>query len=417
VISLLLTSAFAQNEPVRDIRFYTQQAIQAYRAKNFSAYLENMLHARELRPEHPTIMYNLAGAYALNGKGSDALRLLGRVAQMGLIYPTDDEDFAAIKTSDEFRNIVQKFAANRTAVSHSTPAFTLEEKGLVTEGIAYDPLTQTFYLSSVHKRKIVSVNARGEARDFSSAQDGLWSVLGMKVDARRRVLWVASAAMPQMMNFTEADRNHTGVFKYDLKSGRLLEKYLLPDTTREHVFGDLVIHPSGDVYVTDSVTPGVYVIGARGMSLEPFAGPEPFVSPQGADFSADGKKLFMSDYLLGLFVFDVKTKKLTRLEHPENISLYGLDGLYFYKGSLIATQNGTNPQRVVRLYLNPAQTRVERLELIESNNPACDEPTLGVISKGDFYFIANSQWSKVSEKGELAAEDKLQRPVVLKTKL
>ncbi|MBV9957112.1 MAG: hypothetical protein JO360_01770, partial [Acidobacteria bacterium] len=349
MISLLLTSSFAQNEPVKDIRFYTQQAIQAYRAKNFSAYLENMLYAQRLRPEHPTIMYNLAGAYALNGKGSEALTLLGRVAQMGFIYPTDDEDFAAIKSSEEFRNIVKRFASNRTAVSHSTQAFTLEEKGLVTEGLAYDPLTQTFYLSSVRKRKIISVNARGEARDFSNAQDGLWSVLGMKVDARRRVLWVASAAMPQMMNFTEADKNRTGVFKYDLKSGRLLGKYLLPETTRAHVFGDLVVHPSGDVYVTDSVTPGVYVIRAGRDVLELYAGPEPFISPQGADFSADGKKLFMSDYLLGLFVFDLKTKQLTRLEHPENVSLYGLDGLYFYKGSLVAVQNGTNPQRVVRL--------------------------------------------------------------------
>jgi hypothetical protein len=417
LIFFLLNGSFAQNEPVKDVRYYTQQAIQTYRAKSFSAYLENMLHARELRPEHPTIMYNLAGAYALNGKGSDALQLLGRIAQMGLIYPTDDEDFAAIKTSEEFQNIVKKFAANQAAVSHSTSAFTLEEKGLVTEGIAYDPLTQTFYLSSVHKRKIVSVNARGEARDFSAAQDGLWSVLGMKVDAGRRLLWVASAALPQMMNFNAADKNRTGVFKYDLKSGRLLGKYLLPDTTRAHVFGDLVIHPSGDVYVTDSVTPGVYVIRARKDTLDAFAGPEPFVSPQGADFSADGKKLFMSDYLLGLFVFDLKTKKLTKLEHPENVSLYGLDGLYFYKGSLIAVQNGTNPQRVVRLYLNPAQTRVERLAAIESNNPACDEPTLGVISKDEFYFIANSQWSTVSEKGELAAEDKLRKPVVLKTKL
>jgi hypothetical protein len=228
---------------------------------------------------------------------------------------------------------------------------------------------------------------------------------------------VASAALPQMMNFSESDKNRTGVFKYDLKTGKLLKKYLLPDTTKGHVFGDLVVHSSGDVYVTDSTTPGVYGISQKKDAMEVYAGPESFISPQGVDFSADGKKLFMSDYLLGLFVFDVKSRKFARLEHAENVSLYGLDGIYFYKGSLLAVQNGTIPQRVVRLFLNPAMTRVEKLEVIESNNPACDEPTLGVISKDDFYFIANSQWSTVNEKGELAAAEKLHKPVILKTKL
>jgi hypothetical protein len=417
LLTLFLTAALAQDVVVKDTRYFVQQALQAYRAKDYAAYLENMKQAQSLRPEHPTLMYNMAGAYALNGKSVEALATLGRVAQMGLIYPTDDEDFASIKSAEEFKAIVKKFEANKAPVTHSTQALTLEEKGLVTEGLAYDPVSATFFVSSVHKRKIVSVNSKGEARDFSDAQDGLWCVLGMKVDAGRRVLWVASAALPQMMNFSESDKYRTGVFKYDLKTGKLLKKYLLPDTTKGHVFGDLVVHASGDVYVTDSATPGVYLISQQRDALEVYAGAESFISPQGVDFSADGKKLFMSDYLMGLFVFDVKTKKLTKLEHPENISLYGLDGIYFYRGSLLAVQNGTIPQRVVRLFLNPAMTRVERLEVIESNNPLADEPTLGVISKDNFYFIANSQWSTVNEKGELAPAEKLHRPSILKTKL
>ena len=34
-----------------------------------------------------------------------------------------------------------------------------------------------------------------------------------------------------------------------------------------------------------------------------------------------------------------------------------------------------------------------------------------------FYFIANSQWPLVDENGKLAADDKLQDPVVLKINL
>ncbi len=416
--SLLLTGAHAQNVEVKDVRYYTQQAVKAYRAKDFAGYLQNMKQANNLRPNHPTIMYNLAGAYALNANQSEALGLLGKVAAMGLFYPAaEDEDFISIKDSAEFKTLLKSFEANKAPVNHSTVAFTLEEKGLITEGVAYDPAMETFYVSSVHKRKILSINKQGLARDFSSAQDGLWSVLGMKVDAKRRHLWVASSAIPQMINFAASDKNRAGVFKYDLKTGKLLNKYLLPDTTNAHTFGDLAVHPSGDVYVTDSLTAAVYLISKQKDALELYAGPEPFASPQGLDFSADGKQLFVADYGRGIFVCDVKTKKFAKVEHSESVALIGIDGLYFYKGSLIAIQNGLRSHRVVRLHLNPEMNRVERLEIIEANHPSFDEPTLGVIAKDSFYFIANSQWGSVNEQGQLAAADKLHRPLILKAKL
>lgn len=416
--SLFSAGASAQNDVVKDVRYYMQQATQAYRAKDYAAYLENMKQALNLRQEHPTLMYNLAGAYALNGNKSEAIGWLGKVAAMGLIYAAaEDEDFASIKDSEEFKNLLQKFEANKAPINHSTPAFTLEEKGLITEGLAYDSATGTFYVSSAHKRKILSVDKKGAAREFSSGQDGLWSVMGMKVDAKRRHLWVASTAIPQMMNFTEADKNRTGVFKYDLKTGKLIKKYLLPETTKPHTFGDLAVHPSGDVYVTDSQTPAIYVISRATDALELYAGPEPFGSPQGLDFSADGKYLFVADYGRGIFVSEVKSKKFVKLERPENVSLLGVDGLYFHKGSLIAVQNGSRPHRIVRAFLNPAMNRVERLEVIEANHPLFDEPTLGVVAGDKFYFIANSQWGSVNEQGQLAPADKLKQPLILKAKL
>ncbi len=408
----------AQENAVKDIRYYTQRAMQAYRAKDYATYLENMKQAQVLRSDHPTYMYNLASAYALNGNKRDAITWLRRVADMGFTYPADsDDDFASIRNSEEFKDLLKKFDYNRSPITHSTEAFTLAEKGLVTEGIAYDSTTGTFYVSSIHKRKIISMNRAAEVRDFSTKQDGLWSVFGMKVDTKRRFLWVCSAAMPQMSGFTEADKNRTGVFKFDLKTGTLVKKYLLPETTKGHVFGDLAIHPSGDVYVTDSVTAGIYLITTQHDELEKFAGPEPFISPQGLDFSSDGKRLFVTDYLLGLFVFDLKSKKLTKIEHTAEVSVFGLDGLYFHKGTIVAIQNGASPQRVVRFYLNSKQDRIMRAEVIESNNPLCDEPTLGVIVNNTFYFIANSQWSVVDEHATLGPAEKLRKPLVLKTNL
>lgn len=99
-------------------------------------------------------------------------------------------------------------------------------------------------------------------------------------------------------------------------------------------------------------------------------------------------------------------KKVTHLPALAGATLLGIDGLYFYKGKLIGVQNGVAPRRVVRIHLNKSLDRAERLEVIEANNPVFDEPTLGVIVNDTFYFIANSQWGLVDDKGQLGPDRK-----------
>ena len=125
----------------------------------------------------------------------------------------------------------------------------------------------------------------------------------------------------------------------------------------------------------------------------------------------------MADYSTGIFDIDVKTRRVTHFAPIAGATLLGIDGLYFHKGSLIGVQNGVTPQRIVRVSLSKDLSRAERLEVLEANNPVFLEPTLGVMAKGTFYFIANSQWPLVDENGKLAPEDKLRDPVVLKMNL
>jgi len=272
-------------------------------------------------------------------------------------------------------------------------------------------------VSSVHKRRILSVTKSGEARAFASEQDGLFSVLGMSVDAKRRNLWVTSTAFPQMINLKREESGTSAVFKFDLRTNKLVKKYVLSNATKKHALGDLTIQSNGDVFTTDSLSPAVYVIRAEKDEIELFVEDPGFGSPQGLAFSSDERHLFMADYSTGLFDIDVRTKKVTHLAALAGATLLGIDGLYFHKGSLIGVQNGVTPQRVVRVSLSRDLRRAERLEVLEANNPIFLEPTLGVLVKDTFYFIANSQWPLVDENGKLAAEDKLQHPVVLKMNL
>ena len=111
------------------------------------------------------------------------------------------------------------------------------------------------------------------------------------------------------------------------------------------------------------------------------------------------------------------TKKITSCRAPLDGTVLGINGLYSYHGSLIGVQNGVNPQRVVRLSVKRDLSRIERPETLEANNPVFDEPTLGVLVKDTFYFIANSQWGAIDEKGQMVPEGKLKEPIVLKFKL
>jgi DNA-binding beta-propeller fold protein YncE len=412
------TAALAQGDAPHDGRYYESLAVKAYQSKDYAAFLENMKQAAALRPNHPRLMYNLSAAYALNGRKDEALQWLGRVARMGLVYAAEkDDDFASLKDSREFADVVALFQKNRSQVGAAAHAFTVHEKGLVPESVAYDPASKAFYLSSVYRRKILRVGPKGEVTEFATEREGLWSVMGMKVDAARRQLWVCTAAQPQMSNYDARERGRSGVFKFDLRTGKLAGKYMLPDDSKQHWLGDLAINSRGDVYTTDSLTPALYVLRRGADRLEPVIEGEPFVSPQGLDFTTDEKRLFVADYAKGIFVVDLLTKRYAPLAPAPDSTMLGIDGLYFYRGGLVAVQNGVNPPRVVRLFLSKDLSRVERFEVVAANDPAFDEPTLGVLIKDRFYFIANSQWGALDEQGGLAPVEKLKEPVILKLRL
>lgn len=412
-------SIYAQNgEPPKDSRAFERLGIKAYQAKDFPAFLENMKQADSLNPNHPRITYNLAIAYTVNGKTNDAIAALNKLAAMKLFYPLEkDEDFVSLKDNSDFQLVVKKITANSLPTLKAQTAFTISEKGLVAESVAYDSKTRDFYLASVAQRKILRIGKDGKTTVFADQTAGLWSVFGIKVDSKNRVLWAASSAHKQMPDFKTDENGMTGVFKFDLKSGKLIKKYLVSNQPKPHLLGDLAVAPNGDVFATDSLSPTIYVIRKGKDEIEPFLENASFGSPQGLDFSKDGKILFVADYSKGVFKINLATKEVTKLIPVENSTMLGIDGLYFYQNSLIATQNGVNPQRAVRMYLSKDLSKVERFEVLEANNPLFDDITLGVLVNREFYFIANSQWELLGESGKFAAPEKLKEVNVLKIKL
>ena len=403
---------------VKESRYYRQQAEAAYRAKDYDACARHLARALSLIPDHPSILLSLARAQAMRGNKSESLRLLGSLARMKLFFPIEKlADFDPFKSSPEFAELLREFERNKAPVGRSTQAFSVREKGLIGEGLAYDPVTKRFFVSSVRKRKILSVAPEGEVTPFAAAGNGLWSVCGMRVDANRRVLWAATAATTQMEDPNKEDEGQSAILKFDLSTGKLLKKYLVPDRTKPHWLGDVALNSRGDVFATDSISSGLYVIRRDSNDIEMILDGHTWGSPQGMAFSDDGKHFFVADYSSGVYDVNLATKETTRLTPPSDTTLLGIDGLYFFKGSLIAVQNGVTPHRVVRLVLDKNLNVIQKVEIIESNNPVFEEPTLGVMVRDTFYFIANSQWDQIDDDGRIASPEKLHDLIVLRMRL
>ena len=274
--------------------------------------------------------------------------------------------------------------------SPSQVAFKIADPELIPEGIAYDPQTKTFFVGSTWKRKIVAVDAAGKARDFTKeAQDGVYGFVGLRVDAARRTLWAISSNAGGTMPARGLDKSCLGcsmVTRYDIGSGKLLKKYLLSNADAPHFLNDIAIAPSGDAYITDTMTGGVYRITRAKDTLERWIDLGAQVYPNGIDITPGGSVLFVATEA-GLRKIDVKTGAVTEISR----NVGSIDGLYFHHNSLIAIQPFEEFRKVARFRLTPALDGVAGIDTLEASNPLFRQPTTGVIVGDDFYFIANAQ--------------------------
>jgi len=384
----ILSFAFITSNALADAQpDYYAAAMKAYEAKDYEGAVINLEKLiRKDDSTSPRITYNLACAYALNHQPDKGIAALKKLADAGLSFRVEqDTDLTSLKEEAGFAAVQQQFAHNLTPTNHSREFFRTPEADFLAEGITYDPATKQFFLGSIHSSKIIQFGADGQTKTFSDAPG---PVLGMSIDPGRKLLWAATTTFSKDQK-NEVKMEKSGVLQYDLQTKRLLHNFLVT-TPGEHALGDAIVDSKGNVYTTDSASPVVYWSPQGSQKLETFVQSDQFRSLQGMCFSADQKKLFLADYSNGLFVIDIASRKLRHIPAPPSSAVQGIDGLYMYKGSLVGTQNGVSPKRVLLLKLAADQSRIEKVDVLESGNSAFGEPTLGVIVGNSFYFVANN---------------------------
>jgi len=258
------------------------------------------------------IMYVLAVFHARLGESKEAVEWIQKAdGEHEGFDPSGDVELANIQADPEFQRLAKAIHDRIPAVSRSRLAFEISEKDLIPEGLAYDAATHKLYLSSINKHKIVEIDSNGRFHDFiTSGQDGIWQTLGMKVDQKTHSLWVCSAQE------TGADAGSAGVFHYDLRSGKLIKKYVAA-SKEQHLFNDLVLSAQGDVYLTDSTAGHVYQILHGKDVLELMSDFKPLSYPNGIALSDDQSKLYVAHFNGGLTVLDLKSHQTKLVSRPK----------------------------------------------------------------------------------------------------
>jgi sugar lactone lactonase YvrE len=426
-LSLLLVAAGVaraaaggEEDPRQKALELQKKGAACHERKDWQCFLESSRQAEALLPGNLRLVYNLACAESLTGDLAGAAKHLELIVDRQLDLGIEgDEDLVPLRGAPEYAPVARKLAQLQAPVSKSQVAFRLPQKDLVTEGIAYDPRTRAFYVSSVHHRKILRRSADGKVTDFvTEGREGLEAVLALRVDAKRNLLWACSAALPEMLGYEKSMDGSSSLFAYDLATGKLVRRVGLPKEGKR-ALNDLAIAENGDVYSTDSLGGGLYRLKAGAGSLETVVPPAALRSPQGIGFvpGAAEKRAFVAEYGRGIWSVDLSTGEKSLVESPPDVPLQGVDGLVVHDGDILVTQNGIKPIRVARLKLDASRGKVIGAEILEKNSPLLDEPTLGVVVGGDFYYIANPQWGSFDKDGRMFPLDKLSEPAILKVSL
>jgi sugar lactone lactonase YvrE len=254
------------------------------------------------------------------------------------------------------------------------------------EGIAYQPSTGDFFVSSTGDGTIFRGNvARGAAQPYlAGGADGRTAAVGLKLDDARGRLFVAGGATGKL-------------FVYDVRDGSLVGQF---QTSRTPTFiNDVALLPGGDAIFTDSQSPVLYRVFASpegqlafeewldltGTALQYQQG----FNLNGISASADGRYLVVVQSNTGkLFRIDTQSKAVSEIALNGEALTNG-DGLLLEGRRLYVVRN--QQELIVSVLLSEDLTSgtVEG----STTDPSFAYPTT-IARAGNRLLVVNAQFDR-----------------------
>ena len=392
ILAFMTSGAYAQDAQVRA------------RAEQTIKRIESTM---QQRPDDGLLHFYMAMFQAQAGHRDASLEWLQKVAarRMGFV-PTRGGGFDDIWADEGFQALRREMQSNEPTVADAKEVFRLPRAAFVPEGIAYDPAARRHFIGSITERRILQRARSGRFSDFSSPGDGLKSVLGLRVDEKRKLLYAISG---NSFSTRAGEALENALFVYELATQKLRARYYAPEAVN---LNDVAVGPNGEVLVTDSGAGAVYRLDEAAGDLVYQVPPGALTGSNGIAISPDGKRAYVA-ISTGVAGIDLASGEIARLTQSDDLATGAIDGLYFLEGDLIGVQNFICPGRILRLHLDEAGKAIESMTVLQANHPSLDEPTTGAIVGKHLHVIGNSSVVRVQPDGSLRDEATLVPAAIL----
>lgn len=343
----------------------------------------------------------VAMAYAELGRRRQALDRLRDFAAMG---QSDDAlpgrpQFGSIKPLPRLGRILAAMKRNESSIDRAGVTIRLRDPRLLPEDMDYDAGRQSYLVTSVLDQEIVRIGNGGEQKVFFRSPDR-WPMLAIKIDARRGIVWATEVAMRDFAGAPRKDWGRSALLCLRLQDGSLIRRIDAPHTA----LGDMALMPGGDVIISDGENGGIYRVRAGCTDAGGLARVDrgQFISPQTPAPLPDGRHVFVPDYTRGIALLDLETGKARWLDGGHKHTTNGVDGMYLTSKGLLCIQNGAMPERLVLFEIND-ELQITHERVLDRSTPTLGDPTHGVVTDGEFYYIANSGWNWLDDEGRIRA--------------
>jgi len=273
---------------------------------------------------------------------------------------------------------------------------TFKEPVFYPEGIAYNKSTNSFFVGSVKTGTIGTVDMNGIYKTFH-ADPSLKSSFGMKVDTKQNLLWVCTGD-PNYSVYSDSAtyKKLARLIAIDIATNKKVKDIDLSKLhDGKHFLNDLALDSLGNMYLTDSYSPVIYMVRANGKAGV-FAQSDLF---KGADIGLNGIVWHTNDFLLAVNNSNGSILKVNKNGEVATVKINtffpGADGLLLNgQGKLILVQNkGVNKIFTIVSKDNWATAEVE------STTAAADlfqNPSTITMVNGKIYAV-NSKLNELQD--------------------
>ena len=401
LLTLLLSASLTAQEPPAEEKQLTPGEISALEEQSAKAFAEGE-HRRVLeinqelhdqRPFNVDYQVEIVRAAALLDEKTIAYEQMLSMTRQGVAYDFNQtDDTLNIRKTELYRYLNDLMIETLVPAGDAFVQLALAGEAADFRSITWDSTRERFLVGTAREGKVFAVSMEGDAEVLLQADDrnGLWSIGGLFADAARNRLWISSTASPDFAAYKPADQYRAALFEFNLETLELIETYFLPVDSIAHELGGIAVTDDGHVYVVDRATPIVYLKKPEADRIEGFVGSKKLVSLTDVTVAPDNSRIFVSDSATGIFVVDPAAQQAYMLSGPPDSNFGGIEGIEYTFGELLIVQGGLQPQRLMRLKLDPTASAAEAVTPMAVAKKEYNHPGVAALQGGNLYYFANT---------------------------